>query len=542
MAARFCLLFAALLFMRFSVAADTWVYRAVDIAGSGPGELRLGDCVMRATASPGIEPAAVWNLAIDDLVLLRSRTGAATPPPPGMLLDTGAGWIVPATATGTACLTGPEHWQALPLHAGITLCSDGAPHHASLPDVAAIVGAVDTAEIMTRIDELVAFDTRYARSADFHQVSLFLQDTLAQYGYAAELQGFEIPGSYYVENVIAVLPGQVEPEQQIIICGHYDSISQDPYNLAPGADDNGSGAAGVLEAARVMAGEPFSHTIVFALFAAEELGLLGSQHYVEVAQAQGDQISDVINMDMIGYAPPPDGYVMLLESSAIGIGLMDELETGADMYTGLGITRSLHPFGSDHVPFLNVGIPAVLVIENEWAANPNYHRTTDLPDYLDPAFITDGVRMTVAAAAARAEWLGGGTPTPAPTPACTPTPVVVHELPELTMQLNGHSFRAGDQYTLDTVITNNAPVTFIVDRFVALEVYGTFYFHPEWTPVLQSMPVTLPPYGELVETVLSLVMPDPLPCGGPFYAWGVITGPGTTLPLGAPDVVEFILL
>src|SRR5205085_1738470 len=87
--------------------------------------------------------------------------------------------------------------------------------------------------------------------------------------------------------------------------GHYDSTSTNTGN-APGADDNASGTAGVLELARVLAGEHFKSTIVFCGYAGEELGLLGSAAHADALTAAGADVAGMINLDMIGHLAAGD--------------------------------------------------------------------------------------------------------------------------------------------------------------------------------------------------------------------------------------------
>ena len=116
-------------------------------------------------------------------------------------------------------------------------------------------------------------------------------------------------------NVVAVLPGTTEPERQVIITGHYDSIHMVYQEVngrrsldseatiaavAPGVTDDGSGTAAVLELARVMSQFQFRKTIVFIAFASEEYGLQGSSTYAEAAAAKHDLIEAVFNNDIIG--------------------------------------------------------------------------------------------------------------------------------------------------------------------------------------------------------------------------------------------------
>ena len=87
----------------------------------------------------------------------------------------------------------------------------------------------------------------------------------------------------------------------VIVCAHYDSTSTQATTHAPGADDNASGTAAVMEMARVLAGYQFDYTIKFIAFSAEEWGLYGSRHYAQAAKQRGEQIVGVVNLDMIGY-------------------------------------------------------------------------------------------------------------------------------------------------------------------------------------------------------------------------------------------------
>ena len=117
-------------------------------------------------------------------------------------------------------------------------------------------------------------------------------------------------------NVVATLLGTSEPERQVLLTSHYDTIhlvyktndaGQRVFDdegtiaaIAPGVTDNGSGTAAVMELARVMSQYQFRKTIVFIAFAAEEYGLLGSGFYAEDAKTRKDTIEGVLNNDIIG--------------------------------------------------------------------------------------------------------------------------------------------------------------------------------------------------------------------------------------------------
>jgi hypothetical protein len=132
-----------------------------------------------------------------------------------------------------------------------------------------------------------------------------------------ELQSFiqpttppRIPVSTQITNVIATLRGTTSPERVYVVTGHYDSRVTDVLNAtsdAPGADDDGSGVAAVLELARVFASRPTDATIVFAAVAGEEQGLFGSAHMAQVLKAAGTDVQGMFSNDIIGASSAFDG-------------------------------------------------------------------------------------------------------------------------------------------------------------------------------------------------------------------------------------------
>lgn len=113
------------------------------------------------------------------------------------------------------------------------------------------------------------------------------------------------------ENVVAIKQGTESPDTVIIIGAHYDSRSEDAYNYAPGADDNASGVAGILEIARLLEKYGSKYTLEFVAFSAEEQGLYGSEHYAAEAKLSGKNVKAMINFDMIAYTDSPNWTVRL---------------------------------------------------------------------------------------------------------------------------------------------------------------------------------------------------------------------------------------
>ncbi len=202
------------------------------------------------------------------------------------------------------------------------------------------------------------------------------------------------------KNVVGTRQGTASGEQ-VIICAHFDCISNDPYNLAPGADDNASGAAAVLEAARVLGSSLFEKTVKFVCFSGEEQGLYGSGEYAADARLAGDDILGVLNFDMIGYE-----NVAPEDIDIIGNGpsewLVDFTVECAGAYVpALPTLKIIDPSMSlsDHSPFWNAGYDALLGIEDRGVPYPYYHTVNDTLGNLNMVFATDVARMGIATVA-----------------------------------------------------------------------------------------------------------------------------------------------
>jgi Zn-dependent M28 family amino/carboxypeptidase len=178
--------------------------------------------------------------------------------------------------------------------------------------------------------------------------------------------------------VIGTKTGTVDPDQQVIICGHFDSRSEQPQTNAPGADDNCSGTTAAIEAARVFADFNFEKTIKFCLWTGEEQGLYGSAAYAEEAYARGDDIIGVYNFDMIAWDGNGDGSVEFhTGTSGPSIELGNALDEVVSDY-GIDLDPDIITFNatsaSDHASFWEYGYAAMLGIEDYSSDfNPYYH-------------------------------------------------------------------------------------------------------------------------------------------------------------------------
>jgi len=202
-------------------------------------------------------------------------------------------------------------------------------------------------------------------------------------------------------NVIGVLPGRdpARVGEAIVIGAHYDHLGVVGGALYPGADDNASGTAVVVGLARAFAAAgPLDRTLVFALFGAEEIGLVGSRHYVRRPAVPIERTVAMLNFDMVGRLGDARLTVGGVDS---GRGLRAVVADAARALA-LGVTLRDSPFGpSDHSRFYDAGAPVLFF---HTGSHADYHRPGDTADKLDTA----GMARVAALGARVAERLAGG--------------------------------------------------------------------------------------------------------------------------------------
>jgi len=195
-------------------------------------------------------------------------------------------------------------------------------------------------------------------------------------------------------NVIGTITGTEFPEQFVVVGGHYDSISQKPDVAAPGAVDNASGSAAVLEMARVFAKRPPKVTAVFILFAGEEQGYYGSSAHILEFSGRYPDIKMMLNLDMIGWDNPAGNYLEI-ETQPKYLKLAQFFQTSAENFCSAPSNISLHAWGSDHMPYLENQIPSVLTTNKDCIDYPFYHKTTDTLDQVSVDVSEHFLRMDV---------------------------------------------------------------------------------------------------------------------------------------------------
>lgn len=201
-----------------------------------------------------------------------------------------------------------------------------------------------------------------------------------------ELHAFSMYGAQRY-NVVATQFGTKYPDSYYVIGAHYDTLG------TPGADDNASGVAGVMEIARIFSNYETEYTIKYMAFDMEEEGLYGSEAYANDHVA--DDIRGMISLDMIAYQGGLHGCI--LESVySLSYSFRLSVRSAVQQYgNGLAITLAAGYGGSDHAPFEEVGHPACLLIEGNYSSNPCYHQDCDAVetlDYIDYVYARDMTR------------------------------------------------------------------------------------------------------------------------------------------------------
>jgi Peptidase family M28 len=261
-----------------------------------------------------------------------------------------------------------------------------------------LLATLSRQRIEQSLEHLISFGTRHSTSAKYQEAAQWAADSMAADGYQVRLEPVAVgSGGGRSFNVVAERPGTGSgPREAVLVTAHLDSVNHEVLQgPAPGADDNGTGAAGVVELAHCLAAHSCSRDLRFILFGGEEQGLFGSIAYVN-ALPSPPGIHAIINMDMIGTLNGTAAPTVMIEGGQVSVPLMDRLSTAASTYTDLTIQTSLHYFNSDHVPFIDAGIPGVLLIEGNDSANKRVHTARDTIAHVDFDLMTDILRMHLA--------------------------------------------------------------------------------------------------------------------------------------------------
>ncbi|WP_109808649.1 M28 family metallopeptidase [Sphingosinithalassobacter portus] len=322
-----------------------------------------------------------------------------------------------------------------------------------LPFVARAQDAPDPARLRADVETLVGFGTRHTLSdtqSDMRGIGAarrWAMAELSRIGDACDCidvaniaRGFDgprAPDGVQVVDILGFQPGE-DSHRVVIITAHIDSRASDVMDFtsdAPGANDDGSGVALVIEAARILSQQRFRATIVYALLSGEEQGLWGGELLAETAQQNGWDVLAVLNNDIVGNTVGQDGRVIAdrVRVFSEGIRVSEDLDAqlarraaggeddgpsralakaidgvAQDMPDGLDVFLVRRPDrfgrGGDHIPFLARGYPAVRFtsgVELYDAQHQDVRREGarvfgDTPDRMDFAYLAKVTALNIA--------------------------------------------------------------------------------------------------------------------------------------------------
>ncbi|MFC2105636.1 M28 family peptidase [Candidatus Bipolaricaulota bacterium] len=252
----------------------------------------------------------------------------------------------------------------------------------------------------------------------------YISDSLQSLGYEVEPHLFCV-GDREFRNIIATCPGTRQPEERVMVLAHYDTMSS-----TPGADDNASGVAVLLELARVMKSLQFERTVQFVAVNLEENervgdpGFLGSSALAARAKEEGWRIEGVVVLESVAYAGeaidqknpenlpielPQFGNFIAVVGNQDSAELVETFSRATSRYQISLPIQSLVVPGtgemfpdtrrSDHSPFWDRGFKAVMVTDTCNFRNPNYHQATDTLETLNVAFAAEVCRAVGGAVA-----------------------------------------------------------------------------------------------------------------------------------------------
>ncbi len=259
-------------------------------------------------------------------------------------------------------------------------------------------------QILAHLQQIACERNPHLASAGHFFVREYIRQQLGQWG-SVETHMFSWHGRSY-QNLVLDLPGQTTTSL-LLLGAHYDAV---PHT--PGADDNASGVAALIELARLFAQQPAYYPVRLVAFDLEEYGMVGSTAYAQELRQQGESLRLMLSLEMLGYADAtpgsqryPLGLEALYPDRGDFIALVGEVDSMKDL---LHLSQALCMAGipcehlpvenrglalpetrlSDHSSFWDQGYPAVMVTDTSFLRNPHYHLTSDSIDTLNLEFLT----------------------------------------------------------------------------------------------------------------------------------------------------------
>lgn len=282
-----------------------------------------------------------------------------------------------------------------------------------------ILNEVNKENIRKLLNAIEGFRHGWWNYEELEKRAQYIKDLFTEYGYTVEEQVFEFSHRPY-RNIIATLKGIQSKKEWLLIGAHYDAS-----HGSPGADDNASGVAVMMEVARIIKALPEAEDIKFVAFTLEEPQpvtwnfLIGSKSFVKEMKKRGFRYRAVI-LESVGYrsnAPnsqllppfvrgPERGDFLAIVSNRRSAPLMRAFEDSAKSHVpSLKVISRVIPLNgylvlesrfSDHSPFWDRGFQALMLTDTAMFRNPHYHRATDTSEKLDLDFMADVAKAVIS--------------------------------------------------------------------------------------------------------------------------------------------------
>ncbi|RUL89224.1 M28 family metallopeptidase [Tautonia sociabilis] len=264
---------------------------------------------------------------------------------------------------------------------------------------------VSAARIEADLAALVGFGTRHSLSDQNDRAADWLADRFREAGCDdVAFHEFTI-GRHTRRNVVATIRGESRPDEFVLVGAHYDSRNEqiaDAKNPAPGAVDNASGTAALLELARAIAAIRPGRSVLLVAFSGEEQGLVGSRAYAKTVKDEGRTITLMVNLDMIGHPMDEAGLELVVDrdqglrrpdNDAASRAWASRLDAHARNAGLVPVPGDM--YGSDYMPFEAIGVVCVGLFDGADKA-PIYHSQDDTLDQVDPAYCAAATRAALA--------------------------------------------------------------------------------------------------------------------------------------------------
>jgi aminopeptidase YwaD len=270
-------------------------------------------------------------------------------------------------------------------------------------------------QLNDHLTQIVRERDPYLNSGGHFFVREYIRQTLAQWG-EVEVHEFKFNAKTHQNLILNLQSAANSKLSPILIGAHYDSVP-----VTPGADDNGTGVAVLLEMAKIFANHPLKYPVRLVAFDLEEYGLLGSTAYAKYLKDKQEKLRLMLSLEMLGYcnhAPGSQAYPDLIKAfypdTANFIALVGNLSAIFDMNC---LSRQMKKHGtpievlpdpsagklvsitgfSDHYPFWQQKYRAIMVTDTAMLRNPHYHKASDTIETLDLDFLTNTCQSLIAA-------------------------------------------------------------------------------------------------------------------------------------------------